>query len=292
MSEAKKKILVTGATGQVGGAVIPHLLANDAVEVVAAVRDLKKVSALGLQGVYLDLDNFDSMMPALKGIDRVFLVTGYTVDMLRQSKDLVNAARKSGVEQIVHLGACGDDDTHVGHYGWHQFIERYIASSGIPFYTHLRPEMFMQNLLGYGGESFVKQGVIRQYIGNARLSWVDCNDVAAVAAVALLDPEKHHQKTYRMGYEARSYPEIAEIMTTLFGKPFSYETRPAEEFLKKVLAAGGEPAYMKCVYECYRDFTIGKLIGDEVFDNFPSITGRQPKTIAEFIEANADAFRY
>jgi NAD(P)H dehydrogenase (quinone) len=292
MSEAKKKILVTGATGQVGGALIPHLLADESVEVVAAVRDTKKASALGVQAVYLDLDKSDSMMPALKGIDRVFLMTGYTVDMLRQSKDLVNAARKAGVEQIVHLGACGDDDTHVGHYGWHQFIERYIASSGIPFYTHLRPEIFMQNLLGYGGESFVKQGVIHQYIGDARLSWVDCDDVAAVAAISLLDPEKHHAQTYRMGYEAKSYIEIAETMTEIFGKPFSYQSHSAEEFLRNVLAAGGEPAYMKCVYECYRDFTIGKLIGDEVFDNFPSLMGRPPKTIAEFIKANASAFIY
>jgi NAD(P)H dehydrogenase (quinone) len=292
MSEAKKKILVTGATGQVGGVVIPHLLAHDSVEVVAAARNPEKASALGVPVVYLDLDNFDSMMPALKSIDRIFLMTGYTVNMLRQSKDLVDVAKKAGGEQIVHLGACGDDDTHVGHYGWHQFIERYIASSGIGFYTHLRPEMFMQNLLGYGGESFVKQGVIRQYIGNARLSWVDCDDVAAAAAAALLDPEKHQAKIYRMGYEARTYSEIAEIMTKLLGQPFSYEARPAEEFLRNVLAAGGEPAYMKCVYECYRDFTTGKLIGDDLSDNFPSITGRRPKTITEFITANAAAFRY
>ena len=210
-----------------GGALIPHLLASDSVEVVAASRKPTKATTLGVPAVYLDLDEFNCIQPALKGIDRIFLMTGYTVDMLRQSKDLVDAARKTGAEQIVHLGACGDDDTHVGHYGWHQFIERYIASSGIRYYTHLRPEMFMQNLLGYGGESFVEEGVIRQYIGNARLSWVDCDDVAAVAAEALLDPEKHHGKTYRMGYEAKNYSEIAEVMTKLIGKPFRYEAHPA-----------------------------------------------------------------
>ena len=292
MSGAKKKILVTGATGQVGKLLIGYLKGHDSVEVVAGARNPDKASALGIPAVYLDLDNVESMMPAFTGVDRIFLMTGYTVDMLRQSKDVVDVARKAGVEQIVHLGACGDDDTHVGHYGWHQFIERYIASSGIPFYTHLRPEMFMQNLLGYGGESFVRQGVIHQYVGDARLSWVDCDDVAAAAAAALLEPQKHHALTYRMGYEARSYSEIAEIMTKLFGQPFRYQTHPAEEFLKNVLEAGGEPAYMKCVYECYRDFATGTLIGDEVQENFPSITGRQPSTLASFIEANASAFRY
>lgn len=287
-----KKILITGATGQVGGLVIPYLQGHDSVEVVAGARSPEKATSLRVPMVYLDLDNPESMLPAFTGVDRIFLMTGYTVDMLRQSKDVVDIAKKTGVEQIVHLGACGDDDTHVGHYGWHQFIERYISSSGIPFYTHLRPDMFMQNLLGYGGESFVKEGVIHQYIGDARLSWVDCEDVAAAAAAALLDPEKHHAQTYRMGYEAKSYNEIAELMTQLFGRPFRYQTHPAEEFFKNVMEAGGEPAYMKCVYECYRDFSTGKLKGDEVQTNFLSIAGKQPRTLADFIKANEHAFRY
>lgn len=259
---------------------------------MAGARSPEKATSLRVPMVYLDLDNPESMLPAFTGVDRIFLMTGYTVDMLRQSKDVVDIAKKTGVEQIVHLGACGDDDTHVGHYGWHQFIERYISSSGIPFYTHLRPDMFMQNLLGYGGESFVKEGVIHQYIGDARLSWVDCEDVAAAAAAALLDPEKHHAQTYRMGYEAKSYNEIAELMTQLFGRPFRYQTHPAEEFFKNVMEAGGEPAYMKCVYECYRDFSTGKLKGDEVQTNFLSIAGKQPRTLADFIKANEHAFRY
>jgi NAD(P)H dehydrogenase (quinone) len=292
MSSAKKRILITGATGQVGGLLLPYLLKNQSVETIAGARSPEKATALGVPAVYLDLDDAKSMKSAFTGIDRIFLMTGYTVDMLRQSKDVVDVARSAGVEQIVHLGACGDDDTHVGHYGWHQFIERYISSSGIPYYTHLRPEMFMQNLLGYGGESFVQRGVIHQYIGDARLSWVDCDDVAAVAAAALLDPKKHHGQTYRMGYEAKSYNEIAELMTKLLGKQFRYQSHPAAEFLKNVLEAGGEPAYMKCVYECYRDFAAGSLIGDEVQNNFQSITGKQPRTLADFIKSNADAFSY
>jgi NAD(P)H dehydrogenase (quinone) len=287
-----QQILVLGATGQVGGAVIRHLLADRAVEVIAAARNSQKASGLGVRVVHLDLDNFDSIGPALKDINRIFLATAYTVDMLRQSKDLVNVARKSGVEQIVHLGACGDDDTRVDHYAWHQFIERYIASAGFPFYTHLRPEMYMQNLLGYGGERSIQKGVIRLYIGNARLSWVDCDDVAALAAASLLDPQKHNMKTYRMGYEAKNYAEIAEIMTMLLEQPFTYEPHAPEEFLRKVILAGGEPAYMKSVYECYRDHTNGTLRGDEVFDNFPALMGRRPRSLADFVSANASAFRY
>lgn len=168
----KARVLVMGATGRVGGALIPLLTQNADLDVVAAVRNSAKAGQFTIPTVHLDLDSFSSFAPALGGIDRIFMATGYTVDMLRQSKDLVNIAKRAGVKQIVHLGACGDDDTRVAHYGWHQFIERYIEWSGITF-THLRPEIFMQNLLGYGGESYVKQGVIKHYVGAARLSWVD-----------------------------------------------------------------------------------------------------------------------
>jgi NAD(P)H dehydrogenase (quinone) len=292
MSTTKPRILVLGATGQVGGAVIPFLLNEPFIEVLAAARNPKKAETLGVPVVYLDLDDFDSLQPALEGIDRVFMATGYTVDMLRQSKDFVNTAVRAGVQQIVHLGACGDDNTRVAHYGWHQFIERYIASSGVTHYTHLRPEIFMQNLLGYGGESYIEHGVIRHYVGDARLSWVNCDDVAAVAAACLLQPEAHHASTYRMGYEAMDYHQVAGVLTEVVGQPFRYEAQAPEAFLKNVLAAGAEPAYMQCVYQSYRDFTDGKLVGSEVFHNLPSLIGREPKTLADLVRTHMSAFRY
>ena len=288
----KPKILITGATGQVGKGVIPYLTADPSVEVIAAGRSPEKAAHLGIPVVYLDLDQVDTMAPALEGIDRLFVVTGYTIDMLRQSKDLLNAAKRAGVKHVVHLGACGNDDTRIAHHAWHQFVERYIEWSGFSF-THLRPEGFMQNLLGYGGESYVKDGVIRHYVGAARLSWVDCDDVSAAAGAALLDPQKHAGQTYRLGYEARTFDEIAEIFSEVIGQPFSYEPRPPEEFYQNVLAAGAEPAYMKCVYDCYSNFTAGTSEkSDEVFDNFPAITGRNPLTLTDFARTHADVFKY
>ena len=147
----------------------------------------------------------------------------------------------------------------------------------------------MQNLLGYGGESYVKQGVIRHYVGDARLSWVDCDDVAAVAAVCLADPDRHAGQTYRLGYEAKNFYQVAETFTEVLGQPFSYEPRPPSEFLANVLAAGAEPAYMKCVFESYSDLTDGKDIGaDEIFDNFAHLRDGGPRTIADFAFKNAE----
>jgi uncharacterized protein YbjT (DUF2867 family) len=292
MSSSKRKILVTGATGQTGRAVVRVLAGASDVEVVAAARSPEKAMGLGVPVVMLDYDREPTLAPALKGIDSVFMVTGYTVDMLQQSKVFINAAKRAGVKNIVHLGAPGDDDTNVGHWGWHQFVERYIEWSGISF-THLRPQIFMQNLLGYGGAKAEGKGVIRHYIDDARISWVDCNDVAEVAAVALRHPEVHAGKTYHLGYEARSYPEIAQILSRVIGQPFTDESRPPEEFLEQMLAAGADAAYMRCVYRNLIGYRARAILGqDAVFDNFFELTGLKPTTWEEFAKAHTAAFKH
>ena len=184
MQQSKPTVLITAATGRIGGSVLRSLAADDSISLVAAVRSAEKAQRLadeGIRSVLLDFDKPQTLGPALEGVERVFLATGYSVDMLRQSKEFLDAARKAGVRHVVHLGACGPDDTSVAHWAWHQLVERYIEWRGFSF-THLRPEAFMQNLLHYDGTQATHQGVIRQFIGDARISWVDGDDVALVAS--------------------------------------------------------------------------------------------------------------
>ncbi len=291
----KKRVLITGATGQVGSKTIEFLLPNKEVEIVAAVRSPAKAAAFAARGiatVILDLDDESTHLPALQGIDRLFVLTGYTVDMLRQSKALLDNAKKAGVHHVVHLGACGRDDTTVAHWAWHQLVERYIQWLGFS-YTHLRPETFMQNVLSYGGEKSIRNGVIHAFVQDARLSWVSVDDVAEVAALALAHPELHAGKTYRMGYEAASFGELAELMTSSVGQPFRYEPLAPEVFLEAMKSAGAEMAYMHCVYDHWKRYAAGTIPGaDDTFDNFPSITGKQPTKWADFIEKHKADLAY
>jgi uncharacterized protein YbjT (DUF2867 family) len=289
------KVLITGATGQVGSKTIDFLLNEKDVEIVAAVRSPEKVGAFkarGIDAVVLDFDDEGTHLPALQGIDRLFVLTGYTVDMLRQSKALLDNAKKAGVQHVVHLGACGRDDTTVAHWAWHQFVERYIQWCGFS-YTHLRPETFMQNLLGYGGKKTINNGILNAYVEGARLSWVDVDDVAEVAALALAHPELHSGQTYRLGYDAMGFKELAALLTKIVGQPFRYEPLAPEVFLEAMKSAGAEMAYMNCVYDHWKRYAAGTIPGaDDTFDNFPGITGRQPTRLAEFIGRHKAEFAY
>ncbi|AMP98054.1 NmrA family protein [Pedobacter cryoconitis] len=289
------KILITGATGQVGRKTINFLLSNKEIELVAAVRSPEKAAAFtakGIATVILDFDDESTHLTALKDIDRILIVTGYTVDMLRQSKALLDNAKEAGVKHVVHLGACGRDDTTVAHWAWHQLIERYIEWSGFS-YTHLRPETFMQNVLSYGGKRAIENGVIHAYVEGARLSWVDVDDVAQVAALALAYPEVHGGQTYRLGYDAITFDEMAGLMTSIVGKPFYYEPLSPEIFLQQMKDSGAEMAYMGCVYDHWKRYAAGTIPGaDDTFDNFFDITGKQPVKWIDFIEKHKAEFDY
>ncbi|MBW4038345.1 MAG: NmrA family NAD(P)-binding protein [Acidobacteria bacterium] len=291
----RHRTLITGATGQVGSKTIDLLLAHPEVEIVAAVRSPEKAAAFNARGistVALDFDDESTHLPALQGIHSLFLLTGYTVDMLRQSKALLDNAKKAGVQHVVHLGACGRDDTTVAHWAWHQFVERYIQWSGFSF-THLRPETFMQNLLGYGGEKTIKNGVINAFVQNARLSWVDINDVAQVAALALAHPQQHNGQTYRLGYDAMSFGDLAHLMTAIVGQPFRYLPLPPEVFLESMRSTGADMAYMNCVYDHWKRYAAGTIPGaDDTFDNFPAIAGRNPIKLSDFIQSHKADFAY
>lgn len=282
----KPNILILGATGKVGGAVVDQLKDNRDVNVIAATRSSEKAKTFknkGIDSVILDLDRPETIAPALENIDRALLLTGYTVDMLRQSKRFLDTAKQTGVQHIVHIGASGAPTNEVAHWGWHQFIEAYIEKLGFS-YTHLRPEAFMQNLFGFG---WLNEGVITNYIGNARWSWIDCYDLAAVVVQTLLHPENYAGQTIPLGYDAKTMAEVAQILTEAVGQPFTTEDHPPKEFLDNVFQAGVEGiypnAYMNCVYTQFELNVADKIPNaDATFDNFEAITGRKPNTWKDF----------
>jgi NAD(P)H dehydrogenase (quinone) len=298
------RVLVIGATGSIGRQVVKELhdlSSNSGVKVVAAVRSKDKADAFDAQGietVTLDLENVDSVRAALNGINRIFLLTGYTVEMLRQCKIAVDAAASAGVEHIVHLGAMAPADTDLPQFGWHIYIERYIEVSGIGW-THLAPNMFMQNLLGQNslwdvlGISGERDGSLYSFFGEGKIGWVDAIDIARVAAAILRSPQTHAGKKYNLSVEARSVKEIAGILTDVLGQPFHEALKSPDEFLTAILKAGMEPNYAHGAREALDRFSRNAVPGQaDTLENIASITGRKPTTWREFAEFHRSEFSY
>jgi uncharacterized protein YbjT (DUF2867 family) len=194
--------------------------------------------------------------------------------MLVQSKAVIDVARLAGVKHIVHMGAAGAPDSTVAHAVWHQLVESYIAISGIG-YTHLHPNVFMQNVLAFGAPG----GVIRQYVGERPLGWVDADDIARAAATVLRAPEAHRGRTYRLTTDARTVHEVAEILSASTGERFRYEPRPPDEWLAAVLAGGFEPVYARDVHNDFVRRIEGRAPGAaDVFDDYKELTGHAPIT--------------
>src|SRR5260221_12263549 len=127
-------LLVLGATGQVGRLVAENLRRSEANFSVGTRRkeNLEKLAEQFGASRFIDLDDPRTYDEALKSMTSIFLLTGYTVDMLVQSKSLIDAAKRNGVNHIVHLGAfTRDHDAYATVFAWHQMIEAYIRESGV-----------------------------------------------------------------------------------------------------------------------------------------------------------------
>ncbi|MGZ3416055.1 MAG: SDR family oxidoreductase [Isosphaeraceae bacterium] len=183
----KPTILVLGVTGQTGRLIVAELDHDPGgVQVRLAARrpeQVERLKAEGRDAVLLDLDDPRTFGQALVGVDRLFLLTGYTVAMLVQSKTIVDAAAKAGVRHVVHQGIFGNWDCTDPHFAWHQLVERYIEGSGMAW-TRLHPNVFMELL---SNMMPVRDGAFPVFWGDRRVGWVAVRDIAAVAAAVLRD---------------------------------------------------------------------------------------------------------
>src|SRR5258708_191438 len=200
-SENKLRVLILGATGRTGSKVISELERIDAVQVVYSSRKLAQVEAWrrdGKDAVLLDLDQPETFPDALIGIDRLFLITGYTVAMVHQSKTIVDAAADAGVKFIVHLGIYGNGRLTYQYATWHEMVERYIEGSGVAW-AHLHPHFFMDNLLA---SAPVIGGKFYWFMGEQPVGWIAPEDIGGVAARVLAEgPDHHGSKQYWLATE-------------------------------------------------------------------------------------------
>ncbi|MCO1595875.1 SDR family oxidoreductase [Micromonospora sp. RHAY321] len=276
-------ILITGATGTVSGEVLRELAGKQPVR--ALVRDRSRVPDVdGVDYVVGDLDRPSTLAPAFDGVTTLWLLTAMGPLAPSQSMNALWAARHAGVRHVVRLSAIGaahDAPTRNGRL--HALSDAELQHSGIAW-TILRPSNFMQNMLGtLAGDQLY--GIF----GEGRVGVVDVRDIAAVAAEILAAPQRHEGMIYTpTGPESISLHQAAEELTRTLGRPVRYVPQSPEQTLDGLLQAGLDEWTAEVLTE-YR-IAYGSGWGDFSNDHVASVTGRSPRSIAEFVRDHQRQF--
>ncbi len=224
-----KVILITGATGQQGGAVAKHLL-KDGWEIRALVRDPNKDKAqeLAKQGVELvqgDLYDRSSLDGALKGAYGAFSVQNYWLPdvgyegEIKQGKLFAEAAKGAGVKHFVY-SSVGAAHRGMGqkHFDSKWIIERYLVEIDLP-HTILRPVAFMDNINWLRAE--ISNGSLKSF-GTAPdkgTQLIAVDDIGAIAAIVFANREEYLSRTIEIAGDEVSDLEKARILTNVIGRP-------------------------------------------------------------------------
>ena len=235
ISHGRATILITGATGRQGGAVVRHLLKTNFI-VKALSRTPASIPAQWLKqhGVAVvkgDMADTDSLTSAMKNCDGVFSIQNYfeygAEKEILYGKNLADVALKSGVSHLVYNSVCGaDTDTGVPHFETKNTIEKYIKQIGLPA-TIIRPVKFMENYYIpqvfkgiLGGKLFdpIKPGKKHQMIAT--------DDIGKFVAEAFLNPDLYINRTIEIAGDALTNEQVAETMSDVLGKQIKFKRLP------------------------------------------------------------------
>jgi uncharacterized protein YbjT (DUF2867 family) len=282
-------ILVTGATGNVGGHVV-RTLAASGVPVRAFVRDRDRAANMFGPEVELaigDLADRASLDHALAGADRLFLACGNVPGQVEYESNAIDAAAAAGVARVVKLsGPDASVDSPLIFERWHGEIERHLAGSGLPAVV-LRPRTYLTNLLAYAA-SVAQTGMLFAPAGTAAISFVDTRDVAE-AAVAVLTGTGHDGRTYTLtGPEAITFERVAAELSAAAGRPVSYVGVGDDQARQAMLAEGLPPMIADAIVAIFASQRAGSMAGTT--DTVRELTGRPPRTVAGFARDYAAAF--
>lgn len=284
-----EKIIVLGATGNIGLAVLKNLQ-NRNVEVFAGVqseKDFEKISAFGAKPIKVNFTDQESLNQALEGKHRVFLVTPLMQNPEAVTQMVINSAKLNGLKHIVRSTASGaDSNGQIQMARWAGASEDLIKASGIN-YSILRPYSFLQNFINFHSQTIKSYSGFYLPVGDAKLSMVDINDLGEIAAITLTSDE-HFGKTYELSGLTYTNEELAETLSKVIDKKVSYIDVP-EEKAKESMLSNHMPewmvnAMMELNYITKQGWTAGYS------NDFKNITGREYTNAETFFTNNKQAF--
>jgi uncharacterized protein YbjT (DUF2867 family) len=257
-----RPVLVLGATGMQGGAVVKALIARG-IPVRALVRDAHKAASLADSGVMLANGTFEdktSLVAACNGVRAVFSMQNAPTQNQNSERlagrNIVTAAREANVPQFIHTSVSGAGAFHRQMKGWgtgrwnenywesKADVEDAVRSAGFRFYTIIKPAFMMENFTlpkaKFMFPDLVNDEIITAFNPKTKLVLVSVEDIGLAAAAAVVDPERFNGAEIELAGDAKTIEEIAAIFSHATGRNISSTSMsPAE-----IIARGQFPGWV------------------------------------------------
>jgi uncharacterized protein YbjT (DUF2867 family) len=279
-----EKILITGATGNVGLATLKLLESKNysGVEVVAAVRDIER--ARKIEGIancnfcHFEFDEPSTYDKALEGVTKIVLIRPNQVtDVTSYIFPFLAKAEKKGVKHIVFVSIVGAERNRI--FANHR-TENHFKKLNIPS-TILRPSLYMQNLSTLHRHDIQDHDRINIPGGLGLINYIDVRDVAETIVTVLMNPGHENQAYEITGPEALDLYQIAKIFSNELGREIKYTRPSAIKFVRQNLVDKKKLLYVLTLSLLYNAARYGKM--NYTNDVFHSITGHDPRNLADFI---------
>jgi uncharacterized protein YbjT (DUF2867 family) len=270
-------ILVTGASGGVGGQVLAALRAQGAkVRAMYRSREDAGKAPAGVPVAIADFGDAHALRDALDGVESVYLVCSPVPELVQLESNMIDA---------------GNYDKSFP--AWHRKVEDKLKGTKIPF-TILRPNSFMQNVTTYFVPTIRTQNAFYSSVGDSRTSFIDVRDIAAAIANILLaigkDNSQHDGKTYELnGPEALTYAQVAEKISRAAGRTIRYVDIPEDAQRQSLLGLGMPSWQVEALLELQQYYRLG-MGGGDLDGVLAVLLGRAPRTMDAFLTENKDAF--
>ncbi len=278
------KILVVGATGTIGRAIVKEL-ADKGVEVKAGTRNPAEYgTSKGVEAVMLDLLNPKTFAHALKDVKTLFqLSPAGHADAYGLLAPFLEAASKkvSKIVTMTALGVGASDEIPL------RRLELAVEATGLR-YVHLRPSWFNQNFGSYWYDSIKDSGQIFLPAGDSRTSFIDTLDISAAAVAALLKDDVESKVWELTGPQALTYTEAAEILSQAGGRTITYQDIPAAQFHEGLLNAQMPKDYADLLIMLFEGVRAG--VASKTTNAVEELTGRAPRTLRSYAQRESALF--
>jgi len=282
-------ILITGASGSVGKAVLQEAIRKEA-KVRAMYRSKEEAAKTpsGCEPVLADYADKQSLRKALEGAATAYVVCSPIPQLVELESNMLDACKESGVKHVVLNSALGAGDYGKSFPSWHRKVEDKLKTTGMS-YTILRPNGFLQNIVTYNAPSIRAQGAFYVAMGDAKVSYLDVGDIAVVA-VKVLQGGEHAGKTYELnGPEAISNGELAKRISKVAGRAVSYVDIPESAQREAMLGLGMPEWQVTALLELQQYYMQGG--GANTDSLLQALIERAPVTLDQYLAANAREFR-